>query len=125
MISTPKALITAGAIAGMLAVGLGAFAAHALRQRLDAPMIGIFQTGVTYQMFHALALVALGSLLTQRHQWLWVWSGWAFITGIALFSGSLYALALTGTRWWGAVTPVGGLSFLIGWGLLLTGALRS
>lgn len=124
MTASPKALIAAGAIAGFLGVALGAFAAHGLKSRLDTSMLTVFQTGVTYQMYHALALLLVGTLLMQRAQPLWNWAGWAFMVGIVVFSGSLYALALSGIRTWGAVTPIGGLAFLLGWMFLLTGALR-
>jgi uncharacterized membrane protein YgdD (TMEM256/DUF423 family) len=110
---------------GFLAVALGAFGAHALQSRLPADRLAIFETGVRYQMYHALALVAVALVL----QWggqarLATWAGWAFVAGIVIFSGSLYALVLTGVRTWGAVTPIGGLAFLAGWALLAMAATK-
>jgi uncharacterized membrane protein YgdD (TMEM256/DUF423 family) len=111
-----------GATSAGIAVAAGAFGAHALRARLAPELLAIFETGARYQMYHALALVALGaSPLTGR---LIDATRWCFVTGTLLFSGSLYLLALTGTRWWGAVTPLGGVAFLAGWGCLAYAALR-
>ncbi|TXS93810.1 DUF423 domain-containing protein [Parahaliea maris] len=108
-----------GALAGMLAVGFGAFGAHALRGRLDDYAMGVFETAVQYHFYHALALLAVGLLaLHQPHTGLLRPAGWLFVIGLLLFSGSLYLLALTGTRWLGAVTPLGGLAFIAGWACL-------
>ena len=114
-----------GSLLGGLGVALGAFAAHALRQRLSPDMLEVFETSVRYQLVHALALLAVA--LASAH-----WShpalkaaGWCFAAGIALFSGSLYLLALSGVRWLGAVTPLGGVAFLAGWALLAWAALKS
>ncbi|MBI2789101.1 MAG: DUF423 domain-containing protein [Elusimicrobia bacterium] len=96
-----------------LAVGLGAFGAHALKARLEPDMLAVFETGVRYQVYHALALLLLASLRGPSK------AAWCFTVGIALFSGSLYLLALTGVRKWGAVTPIGGVLFLAGWLILL------
>jgi uncharacterized membrane protein YgdD (TMEM256/DUF423 family) len=117
--------IVIGAVNGFLAVAFGAFAAHGLKKILSAGFIDIFHTGVEYQAMHALALLAVG-LLGQdtRQPGLLRWAGWAFATGILLFSGSLYILALTDIRWMGMVTPFGGVAFLIGWGLLAWHAYR-
>jgi uncharacterized membrane protein YgdD (TMEM256/DUF423 family) len=101
------------AINGGLAVASGAFAAHGLQGRLDAQALQTFETGARYHMYHALALVLAGVLasgLRGAHA-----AGWLFQAGIVLFSGSLYALALTGTRGLGAITPIGGLAFIAGW----------
>jgi uncharacterized membrane protein YgdD (TMEM256/DUF423 family) len=98
-----------------LAVGLGAFGAHALKTRLTPEMLAIFETGVRYQVYHALALLLLAALRGPGK------AGWCFAAGIALFSGSLYLLALTGVKKWGAITPIGGLLFLIGWLIVLFG----
>lgn len=115
-----------GAINGFLAVGLGAFGAHGLRQRLDASMLDVFRTGVDYHAMHSLALLAVGLLLVQLPQSLPLkWAGWAFVGGILLFSGSLYALSITGIRGLGAITPFGGILFLSGWALLAVSAVRS
>jgi uncharacterized membrane protein YgdD (TMEM256/DUF423 family) len=114
-----RLFITLGAINGLLAVALGAFAAHGLKARLDAPMLAVFQTGVHYHTTHALALVLIGiiaqTLPTSRPLRR---AGWALLTGIVLFCGSLYLMAITGLTWLGAITPLGGTAFLIGWGLL-------
>jgi uncharacterized membrane protein YgdD (TMEM256/DUF423 family) len=96
-----------------LAVGLGAFGAHALKNRLTPDMLAVFETGVKYQVYHALALLLLASLRGPSK------AAWCFTAGIVLFSGSLYILALTGARKWGAVTPIGGVLFLAGWLILL------
>ena len=122
-----RIFIAIGALSGCLAVAAGAFGAHALRARLAADMLDVFQTGVTYQMYHALALVGVGILLARfssdGSSWLSV-SAWMFVAGSILFSGSLYALALSGTTWLGAITPLGGVAFLIGWLALAIGVLR-
>ena len=120
-----RLFITLGAINGLLAVALGAFAAHGLKARLDAPMLAVFQTGVTYQMTHALALVLIGIIAqTMPESNILRRAGWAMLIGIVLFSGSLYLLAVTGLTWLGAITPLGGTAFLIGWGLLAWSAAR-
>ncbi|MGH8530074.1 MAG: DUF423 domain-containing protein [Nevskiales bacterium] len=113
-----------GAGAGGIAVILGAFAAHGLRDKLEANLFAAFQTGVEYQFYHALALLAVGILLLNAEQRLLIWAGGAFTLGIVLFSGSLYALALTGVRGLGAITPLGGVSFVVGWVLLLAAIIR-
>jgi uncharacterized membrane protein YgdD (TMEM256/DUF423 family) len=108
-------LLLIGIGAAFLAVALGAFAAHALKSRVEPADLVIFETGVRYQMYHALALVLLALVAArQPDPWL-ARAGWLFVLGIALFSGSLYLLVLTGARWWGAVTPFGGVAFLAGW----------
>jgi uncharacterized membrane protein YgdD (TMEM256/DUF423 family) len=108
-----------GSLAGFLGVGLGAFGAHGLKTRLSAEMLAVFETGVRYQMYHALALLvvsaAIGHLGSAR---LLVSAGWFFVAGVVLFSGSLYVLALTGVTTLGAITPFGGLAFLGGWACL-------
>ena len=108
-----------GAINGFLAVAFGAFAAHALKNILSAGLLEVFRTGVDYQAMHALALVAVGLLggHAGRSRALQL-AGWSFASGILLFSGSLYVMALTDIRWLGAITPFGGTAFLIGWGAL-------
>jgi uncharacterized membrane protein YgdD (TMEM256/DUF423 family) len=108
-----------GAILGGLAVAGGAFAAHGLEKTLDERGLALLETAARYQMYHALALVAVGLLATRgaTSKALGV-AGWAFFAGILLFSGSLYALALSGVRWLGAITPIGGVSFLVGWAAL-------
>src|SRR5438552_6063574 len=106
------------ALAGFLGVALGAFGAHGLRGRLSPDMLAVFETGVRYHMYHALALILVGLMLGRWNGWLIQTAGWCFVAGILLFSGSLYALALTGVTNLGAVTPIGGLAFLAGWACL-------
>src|SRR3954470_21077160 len=103
-----------GALSAFIGVALGAFAAHGLKARLDPTMLATFETGVRYQMYHALGLLAVGWECTRWPGWATTSSGWLFIAGIVIFSGSLYALALTRERWLGAITPIGGLAFLAG-----------
>ncbi len=107
---------------GMVAVSVGAFGAHGLRHALSAEMAAIFETGVRYQMYHALALVAVGLFQNQDAATYGNLAGWAFAAGIVAFSGSLYGMALSGERWLGAITPVGGLAFIGGWVLLALAA---
>src|SRR5689334_11932117 len=113
------------ALAGFTGVGLGAFAAHGLRPRLEPTMLTVFETAVRYQMYHAFALAAAawGWARWQRREF--TWAGVLLMAGIVLFSGSLYGLAFSGPRWLGPVTPVGGLAFLAGWACLAIGALRT
>ncbi len=113
-----------GALSAFIGVALGAFAAHALKARLDPAMLATFETGVRYQMYHALALLGVGWACAK---WPGAWvhaSGWLFIAGTVLFSGTLYALALSGVRWLGAITPLGGVAFLAGWLCLAWGVYR-
>ncbi len=104
---------------GGLSVALGAFGAHALRDRLDAGMLANYQTGVTYMFFHGLALFVVVLALSK---WpasnLPLWAGWLFVAGIVFFSGSLFLMAFTGPRLLGAITPIGGVAFIAGWLLL-------
>ncbi len=111
----------AGAKLALLAVALGAFGAHALRARLSPEDLAIFETGVRYQMYHALALFAVAWAASRWPGTAVNAAGWMFIVGVLIFSGSLYALVLTETRWLGAVTPVGGVVLILGWGLLAWG----
>jgi uncharacterized membrane protein YgdD (TMEM256/DUF423 family) len=106
----------AGAVNAFVAIACGAFGAHALKRRLDADRLAVFETGARYHMYHALGLVAVSWLGTVRHDDDAVHTaGTLFLAGIVLFSGSLYALALSGVRKLGAITPLGGLCFLLGW----------
>ncbi len=114
-----------GSLFAFLAVALGAFGAHALKTRLSAPDLAIFETGVRYQMYHALALFVVAWASGRAPSPLISTSGWLFAVGILVFSGSLYALVLTGVRGWGAVTPLGGVVFLAGWLLLALGIWRT
>lgn len=121
----PSLFVALAAINGFIAVGLGAFAAHGLKNRLPEDLLAVFQTGVQYQMYHALALFGVGLLAMQlSDSTLLRASGWLFLTGIIIFSGSLYILSLSGIRWLGAITPIGGVAFLAGW-LLLAVAMLS
>ncbi|MCB1773165.1 MAG: DUF423 domain-containing protein [Gammaproteobacteria bacterium] len=114
-----------GAVNGLLAVAFGAFAAHALKNLLSEGLLEVFRTGVDYQAMHALALLAVGILGQQsRPSKALKLAGWSFATGILLFSGSLYLLALTDARWLGMVTPFGGVAFLLGWAALARHAIR-
>jgi uncharacterized membrane protein YgdD (TMEM256/DUF423 family) len=117
-----RTFIFIAAVAGFLGVLLGAFGAHFLQDRLDPRMFNIFEVGVRYQMYHALALLFVGLLAGRQPSRLVNGAGWLFVIGIILFSGSLYLLALTGARWMGAITPVGGVAFLCGWALLALSA---
>ncbi len=113
-----------GTLSALTAVGAGAFGAHGLRSRLTPDLLTVFETAARYQMYHALALLAVAWAVTR---WPGPWAvraGWLFVAGTVLFSGSLYALALSGVRWLGAVTPLGGAAFLAGWGCLLLAAVR-
>ena len=113
--------IKLGGIFGGLGVLLGAFGAHSLKASLTEKSLATFQTGVQSQFMHSLALILVGILAMQfsdEHQKKIQRPGWFFLVGIVLFSGSLYSLALGGPRWLGPVTPLGGLSFMIGWVLL-------
>jgi uncharacterized membrane protein YgdD (TMEM256/DUF423 family) len=113
-----------GAIAAAVAVAMGAFGAHALKDRVPPDLLSIFDVGVRYHLAHALALLAV-AWAADRWPGRWVEiSGWAFVAGIVIFSGSLYLLSLTGARWLGAITPIGGLAFLVGWTALAVAALR-
>jgi uncharacterized membrane protein YgdD (TMEM256/DUF423 family) len=111
---------------GGLSVALGAFGAHALRDRIEASMLANYQTGVSYMFYHTLALFVVVLALSR-----WpnanqpIWAGWLFIVGIVFFSGSLFIMALTGQRWLGAITPIGGVAFIAGWLLLAWAALRA
>lgn len=112
---------TLGALSAFVAVAAGAFGAHALRDRLDPALLQAFETGARYQLFHALGLIAVGFATARDSRPALQLAGWMFLAGTGLFSGSLYALALSGVRALGAITPFGGLCFLIGWLALAQG----
>lgn len=115
-ISPDRLFVVVGALSAFIGVAAGAFGAHALKFRLTPDLLAVFDTGARYQLFHALALMAVAWACRQ-----WPsarWAGWCFVAGTLLFSGSLYVLALTGVRAFGAVTPFGGVAFLLGWLLL-------
>lgn len=113
-----------GALSAFLAVAAGAFGAHALKARLSADLLAVFETAARYQMYHALALLAVAWAAARWPGGLTQWAGWLFVVGTVLFSGSLYALALTGVRWLGAITPLGGVAFLAGWVCLVLATVR-
>jgi uncharacterized membrane protein YgdD (TMEM256/DUF423 family) len=118
-----KTFLFVAAVMGFVGVGLGAFGAHGLRGRLSPEMLAVFETGVRYQMYHTLAILATAVLMARMEGRALNAAGWCFTTGIVLFSGSLYALAFTGVTMLGAVTPLGGLAFLVGWACLVVAAL--
>jgi uncharacterized membrane protein YgdD (TMEM256/DUF423 family) len=108
-----------GSLVGFLGVAAGAFGAHGLRSRLSPDMLAVFETAVRYQMYHVFALLITAAVMARvGDARLLAIAGWSFITGVVLFSGSLYALALTGISALGAITPLGGLAFLVGWACL-------
>lgn len=111
-----------GAISGFLAVACGAFGAHGLKAQLSPDQMTVFQTGVQYHAMHALALVGVGLAGGLASKRTLRCAGWAFLLGTLLFSGTLYALAVSGQRWLGMITPLGGVAFLIGWAALALGA---
>lgn len=119
--------IIAGAMNAAIAVMLGAFGAHALKEKLSEHYLAIWETAVQYQMFHALGLIAIGILMSSSligpiPQL--TWAGWLLLVGIIIFSGSLYILSLTGIGILGAITPIGGVAFIIGWIMLIIAALK-
>lgn len=119
-----RGFLMLAAFFGFTGVGLGAFAAHGLKNRLSAEYLAIFHTGVMYQLVHTLALLAVALLAVQIPGRLMTWAGISFVIGILLFSGSLYLLTLTGVTQLGIITPFGGLAFLIGWLMLGLAAWR-
>ena len=116
--------VAVGTLSAFLGVALGAFGAHALANRLSERELAIFHTGTQYQMYHALALIGLGIYVAREPSDAANFAGWAFTLGTVIFSGSLYALALSGVRMLGAITPVGGVLFLIGWLAFFKAALK-
>lgn len=113
------------ACSGAVSVGAGAFGAHALRARLEPRLLEVFQTGAQYQMYHALALIGVAWVASRWPGALSSASGWLFVAGTVLFSGSLYAMALTGVRALGAITPLGGVCFIAGWVTLALAVMRA
>lgn len=113
-----------GSILGAAAVALGAFGAHALKSRVEPDLLAVWQTAVTYHLVHVLALLATA---WASERWPTPWTnaaGWLFVIGITIFSGSLYLLVISGQRWLGAITPIGGIAFIAGWVVLAVGVLR-
>jgi len=120
-----RPIFLAAALLGFLGVAGGAFGAHALRDMLDVELLSVYETGIRYQMYHAFALALAGWALQKYQSPHFKQAGWFFVTGVALFSGSLYIMVFTGLRWLGAVTPIGGLAFLAGWFSLIVGFWKS
>lgn len=114
-----------GCASALVAVALGAFAAHGLKARLAPDLLAVFETGVRYQMYHAFALIAAAWAVSRWPGPAPQAAGWLFLAGTVVFSGSLYVLAVSGARWLGALTPLGGLAFLAGWACLAWAALRA
>jgi len=120
-----KLFISLGSINAAIAVALGAFGAHALKNSLSKDMLAVFETGVQYHFYHALGLLAVGFIATHLPESSLVqWSGWLMLAGIIFFSGSLYILAVSGISWLGAITPIGGTAFIIAWLLLAIAILK-
>jgi len=120
-VNAERILAGIGAVSALCAVAAGAFAAHALRMRLPADLLAVFETGARYQMYHAVGLILAALAYGRWGAASLVWAGWFFLAGTVIFSGSLYTLSLTGIRWLGAVTPIGGVCFLVGWALFAWG----
>ena len=121
----PRTFLSMGALSALVAVAAGAFGAHGLRARLPPDLLAVFETGARYQMYHALGLIAAAWVAERWPGTPSAAAGWLFAAGTVIFSGSLYALALTGVRGLGAVTPLGGVAFLAGWLALAWAALRA
>jgi uncharacterized membrane protein YgdD (TMEM256/DUF423 family) len=113
-----------GALSALVGVAAGAFGAHGLRARITSELLAVFVTAARYHIYHALGLLAVAWAAARWPGGLVAWAGWLFVAGTVLFSGSLYALALTGVRWLGAITPLGGVAFLAGWLCLALAARR-
>ena len=120
-----RLFVATGSISAFIAIALGAFGAHALKSRLSTELLETFEVGVRYQMYHALALFAVAWCYNTWPSTLVKSAGWLFVVGTIIFSGSLYLFSLTNTRWLGAITPIGGLAFLIGWFCLAWGVLKA
>lgn len=123
---TAKIVLIVAAVMGALAVGLGAFGAHGLEATLTANgRLETYETAVKYQFYHSLALLLTGILMLNLNSDYFLWTAWSFIIGTLIFSGSLYILSLTNITWLGAITPIGGLAFIVGWIFLALGAAKS
>jgi len=120
-----RLFLTLGAVSGLIGVAAGAFGAHGLKARVTPEMLAVFETGVRYQIVHAIALVVTGLVVRRRQGRAAPGAGWLFALGTVFFSGSLYVLVLSGVRTWGAVTPVGGVMWLAGWALLAFVGMRA
>ena len=121
-----KLFLALGSIAALAAVLIGAFGAHALKERIAPDLLPVYKTGVEYHFYHALGLILVGLAAFHLPESAYLKAaGWAMLVGIVLFSGSLYVLALTGLRWFGAITPVGGTAFILGWGLFAAAVIKA
>ena len=125
MNTTAKLFLTLGSMSGALAVIIGAFGAHGLKDKLCEEMLAVYKTGVEYHFYHTLALLGIGLLSLHLKSALLTASGWSMAVGILLFSGSLYALSISGIKILGAITPIGGLFFIIGWVLFATAVIKA
>jgi uncharacterized membrane protein YgdD (TMEM256/DUF423 family) len=126
MPATAKLFLVVGAIAALLAVAFGAFGAHALKTRIAPELMPVYRTGVEYHFYHALGLMLVGLAAFHLPESAYLRSaGWAMLTGIVLFSGSLYLLALTGLTWLGAITPFGGTAFIAAWALFAAAVIKA
>lgn len=123
--STSRNLLALGVIMAFLSVALGAFGAHAMKQFLSAERLQVWQTAVDYQFYHALGLVLIGLIYQHQPGKIFRLSGWIMLTGMLIFSGSLYLLCLTDTGWLGAITPLGGTALLLSWLTLFAGILKN
>ncbi len=124
LLPTSRRFIALGAVTAFLSVALGAFGAHAVKNSISPELLRVYQTAVEYQFFHALGLILLGLIYQQLPQRLVSLSGWLMLAGIVVFSGSLYILSLSGVRWLGAITPIGGMAFLLAWLILVYALIR-
>lgn len=119
-----KVFVVVGCILGLLSVALGAFGAHGLQDKVEPRMIEVWETAARYQMYHALALFAAAWVLQQTQHTGATVAGWSFIAGTLIFSGSLYVMVLSGVKWLGAITPIGGTVMIVGWVALLVAAVK-
>jgi len=120
-----RTFLMIGALSGAISVAAGAFGAHALRERVEPRLLEVFETGARYQMYHALALIAVGLIASRWPSGLATSAGWLFVAGTLFFTGSLYAMTFTGVRALGAITPIGGVCFIAGWVCLALAAGRA
>jgi uncharacterized membrane protein YgdD (TMEM256/DUF423 family) len=125
MNATAKLFLSIGSISGALAVVIGAFGAHGLKDKLCDQMLTVYKTGVEYHFYHTLALLGIGLLSLHYKSALLTASGWVMVAGILIFSGSLYALSISGIKILGAITPIGGLCFIMGWILLALAVIKA
>ncbi len=120
-----KLFVILGSLNALLSVALGAFGAHGLKDKLTVKMLETYQTGVHYHMIHSLGLIFIAILADKLEGSLTTWSGWLMFAGIVLFSGSLYILSISGVKWFGAITPLGGVAFIAAWLLLALSAWKA